>query len=140
MAKTIQQTVTLPASPRALYDIYMDARKHAAAVGSPVAISRRVGGTFRAFGGSLRGKNLALVPGRLIVQAWRGNVWKRTDPDSILILTFRPAAAGGRVDLVHANVPDRVSPMITRGWNTYYWKRWKAYLRRQGAAKRGRGR
>ncbi|MBI3003156.1 MAG: SRPBCC domain-containing protein [candidate division NC10 bacterium] len=132
MTKTVQQTVRLPAPPRALYDIYMDARKHAAAVNSKVAIGRRVGGTFRAFGGMLRGKVLALVPGRMIVQTWRSKNWKRTDLDSILILTFRPAPGGGRVDLVHANVPDRDYPPIKRGWNTYYWKRWRAYLRRRG--------
>src|SRR3989304_3511877 len=100
MAKTIQQTVKLPASPRALFDIYMDARKHAAAVGSTVAISRRVGGAFRAFGGMLRGKVLALVPGQMIVQAWRSKNWRRTDLDSILILTFRSAPAGGPGDRV----------------------------------------
>ena len=137
MAKTIQQTVRLPASPRALYDIYMDARKHAAAVGSTVAISRKVGGAFRAFGGMLRGKVLAIVPGQMIVQAWRAGNWRRTDLDSVLILTFRRAPGGGRVDLVHANVPDRFYPHIKRGWNTYHWKRWKAYLRRQAARKRG---
>ena len=137
MAKTIQQTVKLPASPRALFNIYMDARKHAAAVNSTVAISRRVGGTFRAFGGMLRGKMLAIVPGQMIVQAWRASDWRRTDLDSILILTFRRAPGGGRIDLVHANVPDRFTLMIKRGWNTYYWKPWKAYLRRQAARKRG---
>ena len=136
MAKTIQQTVKLPASPRALFNIYMDARKHAAAVNSTVSIGRRVGGTFRAFGGMLRGKVLALVPGQVIVQSWRSKNWRRTDLDSILILTFRPAAGGGRIDLIHANVPDRDYPHIKRGWNTYYWKRWKAYLRRR-TAKRG---
>lgn len=135
MAKTIQQTVKLPASPRALYDIYLDARKHAAAVNSTVAISRRVGGAFRAFGGMLRGKVLALVPGQMIVQAWRSKNWRRTDLDSILILTFRPAAGGGRIDLVHANVPDRDYPHIKRGWNTYYWKPWRAYLRRRPSAR-----
>ncbi len=130
MAKTIQQSVTFSASPEALYDIYMDSKKHGAAVGSKASVSRKVGGRFSVFGGGVSGKNLAVVPNRTVVQTWRGNTWKSTDPDSILILTFSRAPGGGRIDLVHANVPDHDQAGIKSGWHKYYWRPWKAYLRK----------
>lgn len=130
MSKTIQQAVTFRASPERLYDIYMDARKHAAAINARVSIERRVGGRFSAFGGMLRGRNLALVPGRLIVQTWRGADWKKSEPDSVLVLALARAPGGARLTLVHANVPDRHAGSIRRGWPKYYWKPWRAYLGR----------
>ncbi len=131
MAKTIQQTVAFRATPERLYDIYMDARKHAAAIGSTVSITRKVGGRFSAFGGMLRGRNLALVPGRLIVQSWRGADWKTGELDSVLVLAIAKARGGARLTLVHANIPDRQAAGIRRGWPKYYWKPWRTYLARR---------
>jgi uncharacterized protein YndB with AHSA1/START domain len=131
MAKTIQQSVTFPASPETLFDIYLDSKKHAAAVNSRASISRKVGGRFSIFGGALQGKNLAVVPKRMIVQTWRGSNWKKSEGDSILILTFTKARAGGRISLVHV-LPDRHYAGCSRGWKKYYWKPWRAYLRRAG--------
>lgn len=129
MAKTIEQAVRFRVSPERLFDIYMDSKRHAAAINSTASVSRKVGGRFTAFEGALVGKNLALVPGRMIVQSWRGSYWKRADLDSILILTFSKTPRGGRIRLVHANVPDRYHASIRKGWNEYYWTRWRAYLR-----------
>lgn len=130
MPKTIEQRVTFRAAPERLYDIYMDARKHSAAIGARATVGRRAGDRFTAFGGMLRGRNLALVPGRLIVQSWRGADWTKSDLDSILVLAFDRARGGGRIHLVHAHVPDRRAAGIRRGWKKYYWTPWKAYLRR----------
>lgn len=121
MAKTIRQTVRFGATPAQLYDIYMDSKKHAAAINAKAAVSRRVGGRFAAFGGMPRGRVLALVPKRMIVQTWRGSGWKQTELDSVLILTLSPARGGARLSLVHANIPDRRAAGIQRGWSRYYW-------------------
>ncbi len=132
MAKTIQQSVTFAATPERLFEIYMDAKKHAAATGSKVSIGRKAGSAFSAFGGSIVGRNLAVIPGRMIVQSWRSRGWKKTDVDSILVLTFSKVPGGGRVDLVHANVPDQDHAGVKNGWVRYYWKPWKAYLKKGG--------
>jgi activator of HSP90 ATPase len=131
MTKAIQQSVTFEAKPRELFEIYMDSRKHSAATGAWAALSRKVGGKFSAFDGALRGRNLAIVPGRLIVQAWRASHWKKSDLDSILVLTFSKDPEGGRIDLVHMNVPDHDHRGVSRGWPKYYWKPWRAYLKRE---------
>jgi len=130
MGKTVQHAVTFRAPPARLFELYMDAKKHSAAIGAPAVLSRKVGGRWSAYGGQLQGRMLAIVPRRMIVQSWRGEDWKRSELDSILVLVFDRAPGGGRVSLVHANIPDRYCAGIRRGWHEYYWKRWKAYLAR----------
>ncbi len=131
MPTTIQQTVRFPASPAELYATYIDPKKHAAAVNAKVSIARKVGGSFSAFGGALRGRMLAIVPGRMIVQTWRSGNWKRGHPDSVLVLTFEKVPGGARVNLVHANVPAERYRRLERGWTSYYWKPWRKYLKRR---------
>ena len=41
-------------------------------------------------------------------------------------------ARGGRIDLVHANVPAHDYAGVKTGWTRYYWQPWKAYLRTSG--------
>ena len=73
--KTLQQTVTFKASPRQVYDMLMDSKKHQSLSGQPAKISRKVGGKFTAWGSHISGFDLALKPGQKIVQAWRATGW-----------------------------------------------------------------
>jgi len=130
VSKTIQQAVTFRAAPRRLFDVYLSSREQSAATGARAMMSRRVGGAFTAHGGHLRGQNLAIVPGRLIVQSWRGSNWKKRDLDSTLVLVFSRVAGGGRIAMTHVNVPDANAASITRGWSEYYWKPFRKYLKR----------
>jgi activator of HSP90 ATPase len=132
MTKVIQQSVTFPASPERLFEIYIDSRKHSAATGAKATVSSKTGGRFAAFDGMLSGQNLVVIPNQMIVQAWRGAHWKKTDGDSILILKFSKTKSGGRVELVHVNVPDHDHAGVTKGWSKFYWKPWRAYLRKKG--------
>jgi activator of HSP90 ATPase len=128
MTRAIQQSVVLKATPQELFETFLDSKKHSAATGMPAKASRRVGGVFTAFGGQILGRNLAIVPSQIIVQSWRAGHWKKEDPDSILVLRFSKAPGGGRIDLVHVNVPEYDHKGVTQGWPKYYWKPWKAYL------------
>jgi activator of HSP90 ATPase len=130
MAKTVTQSVRFAAPAASLYALYMDAKLHAGAIGAPVSISRRPGSRFSAFGGAIVGRTVAAVPGRMIVQIWRSTQWPKTALDSVLVLTFSDGAGGGRVDMVHANVPDGDYAAIKGGWTKYYWKPWRSYLAR----------
>jgi activator of HSP90 ATPase len=131
MAKIVRQSVLLPASARELYATYLSPRGHGAITGGRVLVSSRPGSTFRAFGGALRGRMLQTIPGRLIVQSWRSSAFKKTDPDSTLIIRFTPKGKQARVDLVHVNVPDHDYNGVNKGWKSYYWKPWRKYLARR---------
>jgi len=131
MTKPIVQSVTFKASPEELFEIFTDSKKHSAATRAKASVSAKAGAKFTAFEGMLSGRNLLVVPGRMIVQAWRASPWKDSDLDSILVLNFSKAPGGGRIDLVHVGVPQHDHKGVTKGWPVYYWKPWKTYLKRK---------
>ena len=128
MTPAIQQSVEFDVSPETLYEMYMDSKLHSLATGAPAKMSRKAGGAFTAFGGQLKGRNLLVAPGQMTVQTWRAEGWKKSDPDSILVIRFSKTKNGGRVDLVHINVPKYDHQGVTDGWRHYYWEPWGVYL------------
>jgi activator of HSP90 ATPase len=129
MSKPILQSVCFPVSAAELYELYMNPKEHAAFTGGKVRISPKPGSIFSAFDGMLSGRTLYAVPGRLIVQRWRGTHWKDDDIDSILTLRFVDEPRGGRIDLAHINVPDHDNQGVTKGWRKYYWGPLKKHLK-----------
>ena len=106
--------------PATLFTPYIDSKEHAAAIDDKVTISRKVGASFTASGGMLRGRNLMIVPGKLIVQSWRALSWKKKNPDSIQVLLFSKASRGGQIELIHVGMPSYDYPAVRKGWQTYY--------------------
>jgi activator of HSP90 ATPase len=107
----------------------MNSAKHTAATGMPARISSKVGGKWSAFGGMILGKNLLLIPNRMIVQTWRSAEWKKADPDSILVASFEKSASGGaQAELVHVGVPKYDHDGVTKGWVKFYWEPWRKYF------------
>jgi activator of HSP90 ATPase len=131
MSTPIRQSIVLKAPPAVLFDAFLDSKKHSQITGASAKVSRRAGERFTAFGGALSGRNLLLVPGRMIVQAWRSTQFRTSDTDSILVLTFSKVAGGTRIDLVHVNVPAHDHKGVTKGWPKYYWAPWKSHLARR---------
>jgi len=129
MAKTIVQKVVFKnTTPRILYNLYMNAKKHSLVTGVPAVISAREGSGFTAHGGSITGKNLHLVKDKLIVQTWRIQGWDRADIDSTFIINLEQKGNDVVLHAVHANLPDKHARHINRGWHDYYWNPWKQHL------------
>jgi activator of HSP90 ATPase len=129
MLKSVEHSVRFNAAAVELYDIYLDPKRHAAMTGHAVQISGKPGSRFAAFDGALSGTMLFTVPGEMIVQRWRGTKFYKTDPDSILIIRFVQDGKKGRIDLTHANVPKQDFVGVSEGWEKYYWKPLRTYLR-----------
>jgi hypothetical protein len=55
MRSIIRQSVVLPATADALFEMYLDPAAHNAFTGFPVTIGAELGDTFRAFDGQLSG-------------------------------------------------------------------------------------
>jgi len=128
MRNVIRQSVVLPAPAETLFELYLDPAAHQAITGTPVDIGDERGSKFKAFDGALTGTILEVVKPRLIIQAWRSNVFRAEDPDSTLILSFTSETDQGRIDLIHLYVPDHDYEGVTQGWEKYYWAPWRAYL------------
>src|SRR5688500_2157000 len=101
MNKVIEQTVQFDATTaKELFDIFLTAKKHAAIHGGAEAkISKREGAKFSLLNGNLKGRNLMVIPNKMIVQSWRGNVWKKDDLDSILTLVFSNTKGGAQIEM-----------------------------------------
>jgi activator of HSP90 ATPase len=129
MTKTIVQKVLFTnTTPKALYELYMDAKKHAAITGAPAKISAKTGGTFSAHGSYIKGKNLHLKKNAAIVQTWRAEDWDKKEADSIFMIHLEPKGKNTLLHVVHANLPDKHAAGISKGWHDYYWRPWKQFL------------
>lgn len=129
MPKTIVQKVVFKnTTAKALYDLYMDAKKHSLVTGAAAKISATEGSKYSAHGGYINGKNLQLVKDKLIVQSWKAQDWDKEDIDSTFIIFLEPKGKDVILHMTHANVPDKHSAGVKSGWNDYYWKPWKKYL------------
>jgi hypothetical protein len=73
MTPIIHHGVRFRATPKALFGMYIDSRKHSASTSAPATISRKVGGAFTAFSGMIHGKNLAIIPEQRIAFGRKGN-------------------------------------------------------------------
>ncbi len=127
---TIRQSATIPGvTPRRLYDAFLDSRQHSAMTGGRARMSAVVGDRWTAWDGSLGGENVELVPGKKIVQTWRGDDFP-AGHHSRLTLTFAKAPTGTKVTLVQTDVPDDLQASYAQGWRDYYWTPMKAYFGR----------
>jgi activator of HSP90 ATPase len=118
---TIRQTVVFHASPQEVYEMLMDSEKHQSLSGEDATISQKVGGAFKAWGDHITGFNLALEPGRKIVQAWRAHDWW---PDHYSIATFelRAVDRGTELRFTQIGVPPHRFDGHSRGWMQAYWQ------------------
>ena len=128
MRNTICKTVVLPAPAEELYKMYLDSKAHSEITGAPAKISEEPNSPFEAFGGLLVGRTIQVVKHRLVVQSWRTVNFKKSDPDSTLIISFTPEDDDGRIDLIHLQVPDSDFQGVCGGWDSRYFAPWLAYL------------
>ncbi len=129
MAKTIHQKIVFKnTSPKALYELYMNSKKHSKATGAPAKISAKIGGEYSAHGGYITGKNLHLAKDQTIVQTWRAQGWDKNDVDSTFIINLEKKGKNTVLHAIHANVPDKQAESIEKGWHAHYWGPWKQFL------------
>ena len=129
-AMSIEFTVsaTIPAIPKQIYDAWLSSKGHTAMTGSPARVSAKVGGRFSAWDGYISGKNLRLVLGRRIIQAWRTTEFAVSDPDSQIDIQFEKVASGTKITLHHIGIPPHQSDYQS-GWIECYFSPMKAYFK-----------
>jgi uncharacterized protein YndB with AHSA1/START domain len=123
----IHQEVTFSAPPARVYRALADSAEHAKFTGAPADISAEEGGAFSAHGGHVHGRNVELVPGRRIVQAWRGKDWP-AGIFSILRFELIGEGQGTRLVLDQAGFPEGESEHLEGGWQKMYWEPLHKYL------------
>ncbi len=131
MTYDFKLSCTLPASPEAVYDAWLDSACHSAMTGAPAKIGKRVGDPYSAWDGYIAGKTLELVPGRRIVQSWRTSDFLHGDPNSTITVELEPTKTGTRLTLTHSDVPDDQTDYESGGWRDFYFSPMKAYFARE---------
>ncbi len=106
-------------------------KSFAAVTGMAAQIDPKVGGAFTTFGGLIEGRNVELIPGQRIVQAWRPANW---DPGVYSVVHFELKAHGTGTTLIldHTGFPEGDFDHLDAGWHARYWEPMKKFLAAQG--------
>lgn len=127
--KTLRQTVTFDASPKEVYELMMDSKKHSGFSHSKVKMSKVAGGKFETYDGYCHGKNLELKEGKKIVQEWHfaEDGWPE-DHFSVVTFKFEKAGKKTKLSFTQSGIPEHKYDSLKSGWVDYYWNPMKQYL------------
>ena len=122
-AFAIHREENFPVPPQRIFDTLLDAKQFARMTGLPALIDPAVGGTFSLFNGVIQGRNLEIVPGSLIVQAWRDKVWP-VGFFTIARFELKPQGAGTLLIFDHTALPQdpAEADSLATGWPAHYWE------------------
>lgn len=125
---TIHQEVTIDASPAAVYGVLTTSEEFVRMTGGRTAdISKEAGGAVSLFGGDIRARNVELLPGKRVVQAWRSQAWPE-GVYSIVRFELTPQGKGTKLVFDQAGYPDDAHQMLDGGWPKMYWEPMSAML------------
>jgi activator of HSP90 ATPase len=124
---SLHQEINLQANPQRVYEALLDSSQFSTFSGEPAAIGREEGNAFSMFGGMIVGRNIELVPGQRIVQAWRPTHWP---PGIYSIVRFELKAQGAQTAFIldHTGFPEGEFAHLNYGWGKKYWEPLQKYL------------
>lgn len=119
---SIQQTIEVPATPVQIYTLLTTASLFEQMTGGRKAkISAEAGGEVSLFDGEIRARNVELVPGKRVVQAWRARSWPE-GVYSIVRFECDATAEGSRLTFSQSGHPAEAEAMLESGWSKMYWE------------------
>ena len=127
MSGQIHQEIRFESGPEDVYRALTDPGEFASLTNSTAEIGDRPGEPFSAFGGMITGRQVDLVPGRRIVQAWRAGTWPEGHY-AINTFELEPDGSGTRLTFRQAGFPEGAQEHLSDGWHKMYWEPLKAHL------------
>jgi len=120
----IHQETLVAAPPQQVFELLTSGRLFSAATGQPAKITAREGDPFSLFGGRVEGRQIELVSGQRVVQAWRFGTAHPSPWEQGVYSTVRfalePAGDGTRLVIDHAGIPAEWIEHISLGYPTFY--------------------
>jgi activator of HSP90 ATPase len=117
----------LKAKPQRVYDALLSSKDFAEFTGLPAQIDPNAGGEFSLFEGQIVGRNIELVSGQRIVQAWRPTDWE-AGVYSIVRFELKPRGPEATVVLDHSGFPAGDASSLDKGWHEHYLDTLKKYF------------
>lgn len=121
---SVHQEALIGAPPQQVFELLTSGSVFGAATGQPADITDREGEPFSLFSGRVEGRQIELVPGRRVVQAWRFSTAHPSpwEPGvySTLRFTLEPAGDGTRLVIDHTGIPAEWIEHISQGYPTFY--------------------
>jgi activator of HSP90 ATPase len=128
MSDQIHQEIRFESDPDSVYRALTDQMEFSALTNSDATIGSEPGDSFSAFGGMITGRQIDLVPGRRIVQAWRAGTWPE-GRYAINTFELEPDGSETRLTFRQAGFPEGEQEHLSDGWHKMYWEPLKAHLR-----------
>ena len=126
-AEAIHQVIVFRVPPARVYNTLMEPHEFLAIMKFSTVpnapeprIDARVGGEFALFGGHILGRQIELVPGTRVVQAWRTSGWP-AGLYSIARFELGPSAGGTTLTFDHTGFPKGDGAHLASGWYLNYW-------------------
>lgn len=127
--KAITQEIDFPnTAASTLFELYTNAEKHQKVTGASATITDKLGEPFNLYNGFCFGENIEIKPNQLIIQSWRTENWIIDADDSTVIIRFVEDEKGTTVYLTHADIPEVLAESLKKGWEDFYWNKWKEFL------------
>jgi uncharacterized protein YndB with AHSA1/START domain len=121
---SVHQQALVAAPPQQVFKLLTDGAMFTAATGQPADITDREGDPFSVFSGRVEGRQIELVPGQRVVQAWRFGAEHPSPWEPGVYSTVRfqlePAGDGTRLVIDHTGIPDEWVEHISSGYPTFY--------------------
>ena len=127
MVDPLHQEINFEVNPDKLFETLISGQRFSEFTGASAKIDANEGGSFSCFDGQIVGRNIELVPGKRIVQAWRVATWDE-GVYSIVMFSFEKHGSNTRLTLDHAGFPDGFREHLEGGWPKMYWEPLRSYL------------
>jgi activator of HSP90 ATPase len=113
----IKQTYTIKASKSKVWQALVDPKIIKEWGGNPLVMDDKEGTEFKLWDGDIYGKNLKVIPEKLLIQQWNDGSFERP---SEVRFELSGDSSQTTIHLVHSNVPNERSKDISEGWKEYY--------------------
>ena len=127
MAIEFEVSDIISATPGQVYNAWLDSVGHTNMTGGAAKASTDLGGEFEAWDGYIHGRNLALDPGKRIVQSWRSTAFDDSEEDSQIEVVLEEVDGGTKVTLRHTNLPPH-GTQYQQGWKDRYFTPMEEYF------------
>lgn len=129
MTEKLKMSTTIPTTPDAIYESWLDSKKHSEMTGSEAKVDAIIGGKFTAWDDYIQGKTIELDPGRRIVQEWRTTDFPSDSPNSIVEIILEKVEKGTKITLIHTEIPEGQKDDYKQGWKDFYFNPMKAHFK-----------